>query len=92
MEEGSRLLQIMLQSSFCILSSGLKSVAKLLRLKLEFKYLLNFRIDRCRYWFYEVLLAEVVRTFHIEWRSRSDGSRRFLGTYLTNCWPLHFTL
>jgi len=49
MEEGSRLLQIMLQSSFCILSSGLKSVAKLLRLKLEFKYLLNFRIDRCRY-------------------------------------------
>ena len=50
MEERSRFLQIMLQSSFCLFISGLKFVAIFITIKFKFKFknLLNLRIYRCR--------------------------------------------
>jgi len=38
MEEGSRFLQIMLQSSFCTLSSGLKFVAVAIKIKIKISF------------------------------------------------------
>jgi len=43
MEDRSRLLQIILQSIFCTLSSGLKFVAIAIKIKIKHAKILNFQ-------------------------------------------------